>query len=107
MGANHGGQEGMSPLETRVGDANANCPPDYVMLHDTKHQNTPFHAKKNFPGKGLDPSPYPSAVAIGYPLPILDPSPQPSLVDPPPASHRISARSTHVEADCGARCCGY
>jgi len=37
MGVNHGGGE-TSPPEFGVGDANANCPPDFVMFQNFKHQ---------------------------------------------------------------------
>jgi len=39
MGVSHGGQ-GVSPSvpEFEVGDGNANCPPDFVMFQNYKHQ---------------------------------------------------------------------
>jgi len=37
MGVNHGVQGDESP-EFRVKDANANCPPDFVMFRNFKHQ---------------------------------------------------------------------
>jgi len=43
-----GGAGETRPQEFWVGDANTNIvPPDFVTLHNFKHQNTPFQAKKN------------------------------------------------------------
>jgi hypothetical protein len=38
VGVNHGGRGARVAPEFKVGDANANCPPDFVMFQNFKHQ---------------------------------------------------------------------
>jgi len=64
--------EQVSP-EFGVGDANANCPPDFVMFHTFKHQNRSLHAQKNHVFFWKGPSPFLNVRGIP---PILHPSPQ-------------------------------
>ena len=69
------GDMGTGLPEFVVGYRNANCtPPDFVMFHNFKHQNTPFQAKNSFLRvEGVAPSQTPSSV--GRALPSHTPPP--------------------------------
>jgi len=49
MSINHGGDRGTSPQEFGVADDNENCPQDFAMLHNFKHQNAISSEKFNLP----------------------------------------------------------
>jgi len=74
MGVNHRGQ-GASPLEFKVGVANANFPPEF-QKYRSEFTKTQFQAKKSFFWGGVGPPQTPFPVD-------RTPLPQPSLLDLP------------------------